>query len=92
MLQHLLIIVLYQWAMCLNPLPNEKILDLSKLKAFADDKISVTQKLKFFFGKGRKHCGNRRKCWLPAFSPFLTMFTIGYFLRVMKSRDHVVKS
>ena len=26
----------------INPLPNEKILDWSKLKAFADDKINVT--------------------------------------------------
>ena len=26
------------------------------------------------FVKGRKHCGKRRKCWLPAFSPFLTIF------------------
>ena len=24
--------------------------------------------------KKRKHCGKRRKCWFPAFSPFLTMF------------------
>ena len=23
----------------------------------------------------RKHCGKRRKCWLPAFSPFPTMFS-----------------
>ena len=30
-----------------NSLPNDKILDLSKLKAFADDKIILTQKLKF---------------------------------------------
>ena len=22
-----------------------------------------------------KHCGKRRKCWLPAFSPFPTMFS-----------------
>ena len=28
-----------------------------------------------WFGKGRKHCGKRRKCWLPAFSPFPTMFS-----------------
>ena len=31
----------------LNSLPNDKILDWSKLKAFADDKISVNRKLKF---------------------------------------------
>ena len=23
----------------------------------------------------RKHCGKRRKCWQPAFSPFPTMFS-----------------
>ena len=25
-------------------------------------------KIEISFGKGRKHCGKRRKCWLPAFS------------------------
>ena len=30
-----------------NSLPNNKIFDLSKLKAFANDKINVTEKLKF---------------------------------------------
>ena len=30
-----------------NSLPNDKILDLSKLKGFADDKRNMTQKLKF---------------------------------------------
>ena len=39
-----------------------------------------------------KHCGKRRKCWLSAFSPFPTMFSKGFFLRVVKSRDCVVKS
>ena len=31
----------------ISSLPNDKILDQSKFKAFADDKIKVTQKLKF---------------------------------------------
>ena len=31
----------------LNSFPNGKILDWSKLKAFADDKIKVNEKLKF---------------------------------------------
>ena len=42
-----------------NSLPNDKSLDLSKLKAFADDEINVVQNLKFvdcrvenFVGKG----------------------------------------
>ena len=33
-----------------NPFPNDKILDLSKLKAYADNKIIVTLKQKFFLG------------------------------------------
>ena len=71
-----------------DSLPINNILDLSKLKAFADNEINVTENLKF--GKGRKHCGKMRSCWLPAFSPFPTMFSKGFFLRVVKSRDCVV--
>ena len=33
---------------CINPLPNNKILDQSKLKPFADDKLKVIQ-IEFFF-------------------------------------------
>ena len=40
---------------------------------------------------GRKHCGKRRKCWFPAFSPFSTMFSKGFFFRVIKCLDCVVK-
>ena len=63
-----------------NSLPNDKNLDLTKLKAFADDKINVTQTI--CFGKGIKHCWKRRKCCLPAFSPFPTMFSKLYSFRV----------
>ena len=31
----------------INSVPNDKILDSSNLKAFADDKVNVTEKLKF---------------------------------------------
>ena len=41
---------------------------------------------------GRKHCGKIRKCWLPAFSPFPTMFSKGSSLGVVKSRDCIVKN
>ena len=44
----------------------------------------------FSLAFGRKQCGKRRKCWLPAFSPFPTMFSKGFFFRVVKSRDRVV--
>ena len=35
----------------MNSLPNEKILDWSKFKAFADDKINVNEQLKFGLGR-----------------------------------------
>ena len=35
----------------LNSFPNNKISDRSKLKAFADDKIDVTENLKFILGR-----------------------------------------
>ena len=34
-----------------NSLPNNKILDWSKFKAFADDKINMTEKFKFVLGR-----------------------------------------
>ena len=34
-----------------GPLPNDKILDWSKLIAFADDKINVTEKVDFVLGR-----------------------------------------
>ena len=37
--------------MVFNPLPNDKILDLSKLRAFADEKLKVIQVAKLVLGK-----------------------------------------
>ena len=60
-------------------LPNYKILDWSKLKAFADNKINVTEKLKFNLGrvenimaKGENGGGNQHfllcpQCFQKAF-------------------------
>ena len=33
----------------------------------------------------------RRKCWLPTFSPFPTVFSKGFYFKVIKGRDCVVK-
>ena len=35
----------------INSLPNDKIVDLAKLKDFADDKTNMTYKLIFVLGK-----------------------------------------
>ena len=40
-----------------NSLPNDKISDWSKFKAFADNKNKCYLKTETCFGKGRKHCG-----------------------------------
>ena len=52
---------------CINPLPKDKCIDWSILKAFADAK---KKKNEICLRKGRKHCGKR-----TAFSPFPTMFS-----------------
>ena len=63
----------------MSSVPNNKLLDVTKLKAFADDKINVAQMMIFVFDrvenilKGEN--GKRRKCWLAAFSPFPTMLS-----------------
>ena len=41
--------ILANYRHLLNPLPDNKILGLPKLKAFADNKSNVTQKLKLCF-------------------------------------------
>ena len=55
----------------LKSLPRDKILDWSKLKAFADDKIKVTENLKFVLwrvenivGKG-ENAGYQRFLFFP---------------------------
>ena len=42
----------------LNFLSNDKLFHLSNLKAFGDDKINMTQKLKFDLGKIENIVGN----------------------------------
>ena len=74
-----------------STLPNDKKYDQFEFKEFEDNKLNITKKLKFVLGKSRKQCRKRRKCWLPAFSPFPTMFSRGLFIRVVKSKACVVK-
>ena len=66
---------------CFNPFPHDKILDQTKLNAFADDKLNVTKMLisvidrvDNIVGKGEMAC---------------TMFLKGFFPRCVK-RCHCV--
>ena len=45
-------------SIAINSLPKDKILDWSKLKAFADNKINVNEKLKFGLGRIENIVGN----------------------------------
>ena len=51
-----------------NSLPNDKFSDWSKLKAFADDKINVIEKLKFVLNKVENLVGRGKN---PGYQDFL---------------------
>ena len=76
----------------LNPLPDNKILALSKLKAFADDNFQVAKAIQIFLLCGRKHCMKWGKCLLPAISPFfLQCFQKASFSWDVKTLDSFVR-
>ena len=61
-------------------LPKDKVLDLPEFKKFSNDNIIVTQHLKFTSERAEKNIVvKQEKCWLPAFSPFPTMFSKAFF-------------
>ena len=78
----------------LNSLPNDKILDQSKFKAFAEEKMVLTQISDFVLGRVENitgkggNAGRKKK---KGFSPFPTMFSKAFFAKGVKSRDCVVK-
>ena len=51
----------------------------------------MIQKIENCFGRLENIVGKMRKCWLPAFSPSSTMFSIGDFFWVAISCDGVKK-
>ena len=74
-----------------NSLPSDKILDESKLKVFADDKIHVNEKSKFVLARVEKIVGKGENAGYQHFLILFTIFSKGFFLRVIKSQDCVVK-
>ena len=69
-----------------NSLPNDKILDWSKLKIFADDKIKVIEKWKFVLGMFGNIMGNGENAGYHDFFLFSTMFSKGFFSKTVGSR------
>ena len=70
---------------------NDKVLERTKLKASADDILYVAKKTISVLDRIENIVGKRRKCWLPAFSPFPTMFSKIFSFNVDKTRDLIVK-
>ena len=58
----------------LNSLPNDKILDWTKMKAFADDNINVTENLKPGFGRVENIVGKRENAGYQHFLLFPQFF------------------
>ena len=68
----------------INSLPNYKILNLSKFKAVADNKIIVTQKLKFVLGRIENIVEKRENDGYQHFLLFPQYFQKLSFLEVLK--------
>ena len=64
----------------LNSLPNNKILDLSELKAFADDKLNVTQNVKVIFCRIENIVVKEENAGYQHFLSFPTIFPKGFLL------------
>ena len=63
--------------------PNDKILSQSKFKAFANNKINVTEKMKFVLGGTENILGKGDNTGFHAFSPFPTMFSNSFFFKLI---------
>ena len=67
-----------------NSVQNENFLDLSKLKAFADDKINVTEKLKLLFISMENIVGKGKNAGYQHFLLFPQCFQQASFSRSLK--------
>ena len=70
-----------------NFLPSDKILDLNKLKTLSDDKLYIAKMMIALFDRVENTMGKK----IPSFSSFSTVFSKAFILRVVKSRNCVVK-
>ena len=75
-----------------NSLPNDKFLDWSNVKELADNKIDVTEILKFLVGRVENIVGKGENAGYQHFLLFSTVFSKGFITRVVKGQDCVVKN
>ena len=76
----------------LNPLPNDRILDLTKLKAFADDKFIGAEMMISLFDRVENTVGKGENAGYQHFLLFPQCFPNASSIRSLKVRDCVVRS
>ena len=62
------------WGSSLNPLPNSKIFDMTKLKAFEDDKFNVATMMIYLFDRIENTVGKGEKAVYQHFLLFSQCF------------------
>ena len=67
-----------------NSLPHSRILDWSKFKVFADDKVSVTVKMKFVLRREENTVGKEENAGNQLFLLFPQCFQKASFSRLLK--------
>ena len=75
---------LYQTMLSFNSLPNNKILDWSKLKAFADNKINWTENLKIVLGRVENIVGKGENAGYQHFLLFPQCFQKTFYTGSLK--------
>ena len=75
-----------------NPLPKDKFLDMTKLKAFADNKLNIARVTISLCDRAENTVGKEENAGYQHFLLFPQCFPSSIFFRVVKSRDCVVKS
>ena len=74
-----------------NSLPNDKILDSSTLREFAENNSKLDKNGGEFPKWVENNAGKRRNCLLQAISPFPTLFSKDWYCRYIKTRAYLGK-
>ena len=57
--------------------------DIALTHQFVVEKSNIVQIMGFVFEMVEEKCGKRRKCWLLAISPFPTLFSLGFYFKLV---------
>ena len=90
-IHHVGIAVDMYFLLILNPLPNDKILDVTKLKASADEKLNFVKMTISLLARVENTVGKGENAGYKHFFPFSPVFSKAFFFRVVKSWECVVK-